>query len=295
MIRFACPHCGKTFTGADDLTGQHASCRQCGKLFVVGATPTAAARPALSQPPERAPISQHQAPAPPPVRYNPTPAPPPSLFQAEPALPAPLVEEQHTWTLDDSARASRPGNLRVNRWRWFRHYPKWPMIWFSSLAFFVVMACLVHGSFWIFATLLLAMNWLYWQRVSDHFRHGCANPAIILSLQPMRIAVSTDLTKGVGNYPVIKIIQKSLPTACGQQPRVGTLLATVSLYFPSSEEEPHWSDFDPRPIDCATGDLDAMQRVMSGMDANDWNELRNGLKQLPRPYRCGLYHVLPSE
>jgi hypothetical protein len=38
-----------------------------------------------------------------------------------------------------------------------------------------------------------------------------------------------------------------------------------------------------------------MQRVMSGMDADDWSELRNGLKQLPRPYRCGLYHVLPSE
>lgn len=206
-----------------------------------------------------------------------------------------IYEDQNTWTLGDSARASNPGNLHVNRLRWFRYYPKWPIIWFCSLALCVFLAWTVHWSFWIFAGLLFLMNLLYWQRVSEHFRHGCANPAMIIALDPMLIAVLTDLTKGEGNYPVIKIIQQRLPTACGQLPQAGTLLAAVSLYSPSPDEEPHWADFDPRPIDCATGDAPAIQRIMSSFDASDWNELRHALKQVPRPYRCGLYHVLPME
>ena len=43
-----------------------------------------------------------------------------------------MSEDQSTWTLDDSARAGNPGNVRVNRFRWFRNYPKWPLIWFSA-------------------------------------------------------------------------------------------------------------------------------------------------------------------
>ncbi len=207
-----------------------------------------------------------------------------------------MPEEQQTWTLDDSARASNPGKLRVNPIRWFRHYPTWPLIWLISLLFFVVMAWLVHGSFWIIALLLLAMNWLYWQRVRDHFRCGCANPAMLVSMEPMRIAVATDLSMGVGQYPVIKIIDKSLATVCGQSPQSGCLLPMVSLYRRSPDEDlPHWVDFDPRPIDCATGDVQQMQRLMSTFTNEDWDELKSWLRQVPRPLRPGLYHVAPAQ
>ncbi|MDA1049675.1 MAG: DUF3239 domain-containing protein [Planctomycetota bacterium] len=207
-----------------------------------------------------------------------------------------VSEEQKTWTLDDSARASNPGNLQVNPFRWFRHYPKWPMIWLCSFVFFVALASLVHWSFWVVALLLFAMNWFYWQRVRDHFRHGCANPAIIVSMEPTLIAVSTDLTKGIGEYPVVKIIEKSIPAACGQVPQVGSRLPVVALYEPSPDDElPHWADFDPRPIDCATGNLDAIQAVMSTFTEDDWNELKLWLRQVPRPFCCGLYHVRATE
>jgi len=205
-------------------------------------------------------------------------------------------EEHKSWTLDDTSIASNPGNLDVNLVRCFCHYPKWPMIWFLSLVLFVALACLFHWTCWIVSLLLLAINWFYWQRVRDHFRKGCANPAVIVSLEPMLIAVSTDLTKGIGEYPVVKIIKKYLPTACGQVPLVGARLPAVALYQPSPDEDlPHWADFDPRPIDCATGDVDAMQAVMSTFTEDDWNELTLWLEQVPRPFRCGLYHVQASE
>jgi hypothetical protein len=206
-----------------------------------------------------------------------------------------MLEQQNAVTLDNSARASNPGNLRVSRFRWFRYYPKWPMIWFSGLVFFVVLAFSIYWSFWVFAVPLFLMNLLYWRRISGHFQYGCSIPAMIVSLDPMLIAVSTNLTKGIGKYPAIKIIEKRLPTACGQLPRVGSMLPAVALYHQSPEDVPHWSDFDPRPIDCATGDVEAMRRVMNTIEEDDWNKLHVGLIQVPKPFRCGLYHVATSD
>lgn len=207
-----------------------------------------------------------------------------------------MNDEQDTWTLDDSARASNPGNIEVNLLRWIRHYPKWPIIWTTSLLGSIACAWFVHWSFWIPAVLLLALNWFYWQRVRDHFRHGCANPGIILSLDPTLIAVTTDLTKGFGDFPVVKIIEKSLPSVCGQLPQVGSRVPTVALYVPSPDENlPHWADFDPRPVDCATGDVAAMQAVMDTFTEEEWQELNERLRQVPRPYQCGLYHIEQPE
>ena len=286
MIRFKCPHCGKEFSGANELAGQQASCRKCGNLFTISGAPPILAELVSNPAVQPAPGFQRQTAAPTAPDGGLGPWPPPA---------AQLLEHQNALTLDNSARASNPGNLRVNRLRWLRHYPRWPLIWFSSLAFFVVLAYSFHWSFWIFAVLLLLMNWLYWRRISDQFRYGCANPAMIVSLDPMLIAVSTDLTKGFGKYPVIKIIEKNLPTACGQLARLGSMLPAVALYHQSPDEMPHWSNFDPRPIDCATGDVEAMRRVMNTITEDDWNELRVGLKQVPQPFCCGLYHIATSE
>jgi hypothetical protein len=206
-----------------------------------------------------------------------------------------MSDEPRSWTLDTSSYASNPGHVPLNPWRWLRYYPKWPLLWFSSLVAFVAMACFVDSNLWAAAALLLVGNWFYWQRVREHFPHGCANPAIIVSMRPMRIAVSTDLSKGVGEYPVIKIIKKSVAPACGQIPEVGSKLAAVALYNSSDAAVPHWSDFDPRPIDCATGDVEVMERVMQSFTDNDWDQLYDGLRQVPQPYRCGLYHVEPME
>lgn len=204
-----------------------------------------------------------------------------------------MSDDQKTWTLVDTARASNPGDLKVNRWVWFRNYPRWPIIWLASAGVCAALAYLIHQCFLTLGALLLVMNWLYWRRVGEHFRYGCTCPAMIVSSDPMLIAVSTDLTKGLGQYPVIKIIEKPLRTACGQLPQVGRELPAIALYSLSGDELPHWRDFDPRPIDCASGDLEAIQRVMSTIAEVEWNELRTWLEQLPRPFRCGLYHVKP--
>jgi hypothetical protein len=202
-----------------------------------------------------------------------------------------MSNDQRSWTLDNSFRASNPGHVPVSAFRWSRHYPTWPLLWFSALAALVAMVCFVDSNLWLVTVLLLCGNWLYWRRVREHFWNGDAIPGIIVSMKPLLIAVATDLSKGSGEYPVVKIIKKSLTTVCGQIPDVGSQLAAVAVYASRNHRLPHWDDLDPRPIDCATGDVEVIDRVMTSLTENDWNRLHSGLRQVPQPYRCGLFHI----
>jgi len=159
----------------------------------------------------------------------------------------------------------------------------------GSVLFFLVASCL-HWTMLIGVLAMLIMNGLYWLRVCEHFRSGCANPGMVVSLNPMLIAVHTDLTKGYGSYPAIKIFRKNLSTIAGQVPQVGSRVATVALYSPGmNENSPHWANFDPRPVDCATENIAVIHGVMSTFSFEDWQELSHAVSQMRQPFRCGLY------
>lgn len=206
-----------------------------------------------------------------------------------------MADDQETWTINDDTRASHPGGIRASRLRWLWHYPTWPLIWAGTLMIAVALAWFLHWGFWILAGLLLIMNLLYWVRVREHFLQGCANPAIVVSLDPMLIAVFTDLSMGVGSYPAIKIVEKKLKRIAGQEPTVGTRVATVALYSASLiDDKANWDDFDPRPVDCVTGNLADINRLLKGFSDKDWHDLQEGLKQVPKPFRSGLYRLWTS-
>src|SRR5262249_44196088 len=159
------------------------------------------------------------------------------------------------------------------------------LIWAITLLGFGLLAWLTHWAFWIPAGLLLLMNLLYWIRIKEHFQRGCANPGLVVSLDPMLIAVSTDLSMGTGKYPVVKIVRENLKRIAGQPPEVGMRLGTVALYEASlSEEKPHWKTFDPRPVDHVTANLSEIERIMNSFSQLDWKDLDRGLLEVPQPY-----------
>lgn len=206
-----------------------------------------------------------------------------------------MSQEQNSWTLDNNSQASNPGKLRVNVLHWYSNYPLWPTIWLVPFVLSLGLAVVVHAVFWVPTILLGAMNWLYWQRVREHFRCGCALPGVVVSVDPMLIAVYTDLTMGHGSYPAIKIIEKSLATINGVEPKPGITLPLVALYHQNPTHDiPHWANFDPRPVQCATKNVSQIKRILSTFDSDDWAEFRRDLAQVPRPYEPGLYMIRPA-
>jgi hypothetical protein len=192
--------------------------------------------------------------------------------------------------MDDSARASNPGRLRVKPFVWMSCYPFWPVFWAALLLAMVWLTAFVHWAFGIGVVVSLALNWLYWVHLREHFRFGCVNPAMVVSLDPLLIAVSSDLSKGIGSFPAIRIIRGRFATICGQEPKLGSRLATVSVYYRWGDANlPHWSHFRPLPVDCATDDLRDIQRIMESLDDESWAELMERLRLLEKPYRVGMY------
>ena len=201
------------------------------------------------------------------------------------------MDDQSTWTMDDSARASRPGNTKVNPFLWIRHYPTWAVGYFACLIGSLVLALTLHWSLWILFALMLGLNWFYWQRVKEHFLHGNVCPAIIVNLNPMMFAVLTDLSKGIGEYPAIKIIPKKFTTVLGKKPDLGARFPAVALYGMMHEDIPYWEEFDPRPLEFATSDQKTIHGVASRISRDDWKELDEMLRKVPRPFQPGLYEL----
>lgn len=200
--------------------------------------------------------------------------------------------KKQSWTMDDSTVASNPGEIDASLVCWFRHRPIWPIIWAGAIAGSLVLTLLVHWSFALAVAFFAAANFLYWTRIKEQFRSGCACPGVVVSLNPTLIAVATDLTQGIGQFPAIKIVKMRLSKVAGQLVQIGTRVPTVAGYQRSMDASlPHWSDFYPKPVDFVTDNPAEVARVLATFSNDEWRELDDWLKQVPQPYARGLYFI----
>lgn len=196
-------------------------------------------------------------------------------------------------TIMNDAVASNRARASINRLCFIWYYPKWPLIWIGSLS---VTGLLSAWSPWflVLAVPTLGLNLLYWVRVQEFFSHGNARPGLVLQLNPTLVAVATDLTQGWGSYPAIKVIRTRLKRSMGRRLRPGSRLPTVALYKRSLDPMcPHWEDFFPRPLECATWNKRMVARIMATFSEIDWQTLEQSVQQLPS-WEPGLY-MLPTE
>jgi hypothetical protein len=191
-----------------------------------------------------------------------------------------------TYTTDDSTFASNPGNVSLNPFIYIMSFPKWGLILAS--VFFLFLVLLQYSLFFL---LLLAVailfNWVYWINRKEHFQFGDSNPGIVIQTNPTLVAVATDLRKADGKYPVVKIIKVPL-----KKFKKGCTVGTVALYQRGQDDSaPHWADFNPIVIDCATNNSVEIENAIKSYTQEQFSDLDNGISQLTEPYREGLYKV----
>jgi hypothetical protein len=141
-----------------------------------------------------------------------------------------------------------------------------------------------------FLAVYLGVLWIYFARVELHFGDGCLCPAVVLSVQPYRIAVYTDLTMGGPSRHAIKVLRAPLGRMTGGPPAVGQKLATIAMYWRRTTRG-YYGNFDPRVVNCATRDEAKIQHALARIPDADWQALYAGLKQLGNQPRPGLYHI----
>lgn len=206
--------------------------------------------------------------------------------------------------------ASTPGRFRFSFAAWARCFP-------GRVAFLLmpalVFACLpgllylTNGApfsktvvIW-WATIPLALRMLLPEIALLHrkCREGNVNAAVVISLSPCLIAVSTDMAKRAGEaWPVIKILPQPLGRTHGPRPQIGDRLPAVALYRGTSAG-PHWGDFFPNAVACLSDDPEAVQGAMRRLEVDEfgpdhWERLAQNLARVPTPRKPGLYWMQPG-
>ena len=186
--------------------------------------------------------------------------------------------------------ASHPGRLRADVVRVASSYPLWPSV--LAVAWIVSLLAVIDG-FHYTALLLLAVatyaNYAWWSSIRSWFHNGDVCPAAIISAEPLLIATLTDLTAGEGAYPAIKIRREPI-RRWRDGGKVGSPVPCVARYD-GTPGAAHWTNFHPRPVQCATADETEIKRLLVEIEKPRWAELQAAIRQLPKPFRPGLYRL----
>jgi len=188
---------------------------------------------------------------------------------------------------DSNSLASNPGKMKLNFFRW---------IMMNFKAFVKNMAAILIGFFlmmklhWIFALVFigaLLYNIWYWFMAYNTFAAGDVNPGKVLSINPDRVAVATNLTKMFGDYPILKIIETNLPKF---EKKAGNYIPTVALYKDNPYDYPFWAEFLPVPVSHGTSDKAILKARFETFKDEDFETLNNYIDQVPT-YEVGTYKV----
>ena len=193
--------------------------------------------------------------------------------------------------MTDDSQASTPGGVRPRYWNWVRHRPPpWLLLSVPMWVSLVVGFLIPMPELWLLTGILAPLNWFRWSRTKTHFRFGDANPGVIVSADPPLMAVATDLTRGRGDYPAVRVVRVNLKEIDGEPLRRGQRLPTVALYgAPAAEQVPYWSNFDPLPVQYADRRPKTVADVMATFEPEAWQTLKAAVNRLPRPFAAGLY------
>jgi hypothetical protein len=215
------------------------------------------------------------------------------------------MDNQHESSVDDRSQkgtvstltrwlvkppASNPGLLPLNPFRYWRCFPLFPTLHLVGPPTMMALAVFVHWSFalaaigWLFALILF---WIQRFIIADG---GDLCPAMIVHVNPCRIAVRADLTFGLDSWPAIKVINHPLERTRMRPLEVGTCLPVVATYV-QYDGLNHWADIDAFAAPCLTNNQSAIDYAKHRIPDEEWQALQRDHAALNQPTEPGLYHL----
>lgn len=178
---------------------------------------------------------------------------------------------------NSNSMASNPGRMSLN-------FTQWIKMNFSSV---LKKKLVLIGSFvlmikfhWLFAIVFIGSilyNVWYWFGAYNKFKAGDVNPGKVISINPDRVAVATNMTKFGGNYPILRIIETKLPKF---EKEVGMFIPTVALYNDNPHGYPFWAEFHPDPISHGTTDKGVLKAQFDSFSNEDFKKVNKYLNEI---------------
>jgi hypothetical protein len=144
-----------------------------------------------------------------------------------------------------NSEGTNPGRVRLNPFRWTIMYPVKVLKLLVGLLISFLLTIKIHWIFSIMFIGFLLWNFIYWLNTFLRFKVGDVNPGKVIQLNPDRIAVATNMTKGFGNFPILKILDIKLRT---EDRILNKIIPTIAGYTNNPYGYPFWSEFNPVPM-----------------------------------------------
>lgn len=178
---------------------------------------------------------------------------------------------------DNTTMASFQGDMKLNPVQWFKMNTAKVLRITSYLIVSLVAMIKIHWIFTIVFIACLLYNIRYWFTAKGTFGGGNVCPGKVISVNPDRIAVATNLSQGIGNYPVLKFLETRL---LKEDKEIGKFIPTISIYYDNPHGYPFWSEFHPVPVSHGITDKDQFKFLMSKFDESDFEEINEFLHQI---------------
>lgn len=206
-------------------------------------------------------------------------------------------DRHHSVYIDHDTFASLAGRIKANPLKYFLHYPLsvLPLLLFFIITQAVSVFFLYKQSRYPLSGLLTLLCILFllrlrWKHIIAFAYHGDLCACKVVSINPLRVAVYTDLRLSSKKYPVIKVIEPPIKNVEGKPLQLGDLLAAVALYRSSSAYEDRWEDFNPIPVQCFSFNELQNRNSVIKIDSELWRALDSGIEQIgERVRQLGLY------
>lgn len=188
---------------------------------------------------------------------------------------------------DSDTIASFQGNMNLNFIQWIKFNLISVLKPIIAIAAGYILMTKVHWVFGFFFLGGLLYTIWYWFSTKNKFKGGDVNPGKVISLKPTLVAVASNLTKYGGEYPILKIIETTLPK---EDLELNKIIPTVALYNDNPHDYPFWSEFHPVPVIHGVSNRSQIDQILSSFSEVDITTIDIYLDEIKSPV-AGIYKV----
>jgi len=202
------------------------------------------------------------------------------------------INTEITKYLSNGAFASNQSNLEVDFNQWYRH-EKQPL---RKHYLWIIFAVLLMPFITIIGGIIIAFQIMkirsYREEIREYYKMGDTIPGIVTSLNPTTIASLTDLSKGFGRYPVLKVSTYKTKKLSKRKIEVGDKIPMTAIYYTfEGSVSDYWHNVESYPVEFATKNRNKIAEKIYSISILEWNRLEKAISHNKHITKPGLYKI----
>lgn len=203
------------------------------------------------------------------------------------------INTELTRSLSNGAFATNQSNVKVDFKQWYRHVkrPLRKYYWLIGLSIlFLPIGTIVSGLVIIYSVRKIRA---YKEEIQECYIIGNTIPGIVTGVNPTTVAVMTDLSTGIGYYPIVKVFEYKAKKLSGNRIKVGDTMPMTTVYYGQEGSTlNYWLDIDSFPVEFATRDRKKIGEKRYSISVLDWSKLEENVAVLgDKSTRPGVYKI----